>query len=340
MLVPYESYTETATHTQLFYGNRQGGQSFTPASSHIIASFAVYCKKLGSPGTATFKLYLADSGGLPTGSVLTTGTVAEADIPSASKDWMECTLIPYSLVAGIKYVVTWEVEGATSGNRITTDHVSAGATMYAGGARVYSSDAGVNWVAYDGTGGYSDDDSLFKDSGEVAVFPTDAITRVTNLVHHYNRKEGVFALVLSLGEVTSDFGLPQWLSKPMSAAPKEAKPPKEEAKGAKPPKERREIREVSIEEETERLRKTADDFQRKQEEEQRRQEYDLEQEKLKFERLRPKPRISPPAPTTPEIEEEKRAFRRKAKPTPPPQPKVRPVSIEEEKAKFRRLRGG
>ncbi len=52
------------------------------------------------------------------------------------------------------------------------------------------------------------------------VFPTDAVTRVTNLVHRYNRKEGVYTLEMNLGEVTSDFGVPEWAIKPRTAVPK------------------------------------------------------------------------------------------------------------------------
>ena len=43
--------------------------------------------------------------------------------------------------------------------------------------------------------------------------------RVTNLIHRYNRKQGVNELEMALGEVTSDFGLPQWLTEAISAAP-------------------------------------------------------------------------------------------------------------------------
>ncbi len=51
-------------------------------------------------------------------------------------------------------------------------------------------------------------------AGYIAEFPTDPITRVTNLIHRYNRTAGVYDLECALGEVTSDFGLPQWLSEP------------------------------------------------------------------------------------------------------------------------------
>jgi len=51
------------------------------------------------------------------------------------------------------------------------------------------------------------------------VFPTNAITRVTNLIHRYNRKEGSYTLELALGEVTSDFGLPEWMARPQASIP-------------------------------------------------------------------------------------------------------------------------
>ncbi|KKL51439.1 hypothetical protein LCGC14_2295470, partial [marine sediment metagenome] len=58
-----------------------------------------------------------------------------------------------------------------------------------------------------------------KESGGGRVYPSQAITRVTNLIHRYNRKEGVYTLELALGEVTSDFGLPEWLSRPRASIP-------------------------------------------------------------------------------------------------------------------------
>jgi len=49
------------------------------------------------------------------------------------------------------------------------------------------------------------------------LYPSEAITRVTNLVHRYNRELGVFTLEQSLGSVTSDFGMPDWPGRPVSA---------------------------------------------------------------------------------------------------------------------------
>ena len=52
---------------------------------------------------------------------------------------------------------------------------------------------------------------------EATVFPFDAITRVTNLIHRYNRKQGIYMLEGNLGDVTSDLGVPEWSSTPQSA---------------------------------------------------------------------------------------------------------------------------
>lgn len=48
-----------------------------------------------------------------------------------------------------------------------------------------------------------------------ATWPLLALTRVTNLIHRYDRNEQVFTLEIHLGDVTSDFGLPQWVSQPI-----------------------------------------------------------------------------------------------------------------------------
>ena len=56
--------------------------------------------------------------------------------------------------------------------------------------------------------------------GGIEVFPTQAITRVTNMIHRYVRANGLFTLEIQLGEVTTDFGIPQWLSEPQPAIAK------------------------------------------------------------------------------------------------------------------------
>ena len=75
---------------------------------------------------------------------------------------------------------------------------------------------------------YTVADDLYVETLEVdmlRLFPSDSITRITNIIHRYNRAEQVYTMECSLGEVTSDFGLPEWLSKPMVAIPSEVDKP-------------------------------------------------------------------------------------------------------------------
>lgn len=51
------------------------------------------------------------------------------------------------------------------------------------------------------------------------IYPSDTITRVTSLTHRYS--EGAYTLELHLGEVISDFGLPEWDSKAKTAVPED-----------------------------------------------------------------------------------------------------------------------
>ena len=99
-------------------------------------------------------------------------------------------------------------EGAAS----TTGAFTTAMTGLTAGVKYYVRAYATNT---EGTG-YGGEVVFWADKG--TVFPTDAITRVTNLIHRYNRDEGVYTLELSLGEVTTDFGLPEWASTPRTLA--------------------------------------------------------------------------------------------------------------------------
>lgn len=71
--------------------------------------------------------------------------------------------------------------------------------------------------------GYCKD--LATDVADVgSTFPAEAITRVNGLVHRYDRNKQQYTLEIVLGSVTTDFGLPQWLSTPQTAAPTRSLP--------------------------------------------------------------------------------------------------------------------
>lgn len=50
------------------------------------------------------------------------------------------------------------------------------------------------------------------------AYPTEALTRITNLIHRFS--PGNYTLEIALGEVTSDFGLPQYTAVPQPSVPK------------------------------------------------------------------------------------------------------------------------
>jgi len=85
---------------------------------------------------------------------------------------------------------------------------------------IYHIGAGIYLITFTGTGGDFRAITLAIETPG-AVYPADDMIRVTNLIHRYNRKQGVYELEMALGEVTSDFGLPQWLEAAMSAAPED-----------------------------------------------------------------------------------------------------------------------
>ena len=221
MSILYESFTEEySASTPIGYssGTYWEAQTFTPALSHSISSIQIQVKRIGSPGEVTVTIETVSSRE-PTGVVLTTGTF-DGNGLTTSYAWKECTFTAYALTAGTTYAIVIKALSGGSSDYVSAQLVrqSNGDTMYTNvGSRVGSTNSGTNWTVYDGTGGQADDDLLFKEYGDGFVLPSDAISRVTSLIHRYDR--GTFTLEVNLGEVVADFGLPEWSSKPRKAYP-------------------------------------------------------------------------------------------------------------------------
>lgn len=81
-------------------------------------------------------------------------------------------------------------------------------------AKLIPGSGGILAVAYSGpdTDGFVKTMAVTSDS---KGYPVEAITRVTSIVHRFDR--GTYTLELGLGEVIADFGLPEWESKPRKA---------------------------------------------------------------------------------------------------------------------------
>lgn len=236
MATKYEYWDTLNGETgRVCYGVNWSGQTFTPSITHQITSVKLNCYKRDSPNDSPGDITVsirATSGGLPTGGDLASGTIAEADIPSwgvAGYDWVEATFSSTCvLVADTKYAIIVKAPDGDAQNYVGLRMTVTGADGYTRGNHADSYDSGVNWE--DSEGGAFYYDMFFEEWGNlVPVYPTDAITRVTNLVFRYNRKEQLYSLVAALGEVTSDFGLPEWLSSPQPSVQKSEKETLEEA---------------------------------------------------------------------------------------------------------------
>ncbi len=91
--------------------------------------------------------------------------------------------------------------------------------------------------------GYTENMSLFKaDAGYVATYPTVATTRVTSIIHRFDR--GIYNMVLGLGEVVADFGIPEWETTTRPSVPTEEEIEEEIARVPGFVREPREIREA------------------------------------------------------------------------------------------------
>jgi len=83
------------------------GQTFTAVNGYEISRVDIHAGKgVGDDvGTVTVAIYATDVNGHPTGSVLVSGSIANADIPETA-DWVTCNFSsPYLFTGGVKYAV-------------------------------------------------------------------------------------------------------------------------------------------------------------------------------------------------------------------------------------------
>lgn len=217
MATKYEYYIINEDHARAIHYWK--AQTFTPSVGHIITSVKLKLYRINTPGTITARIRATDANGAPTGSNLCSGTTdGDTLTTDTAGEWREITFSPGALLlAGTKYAIVYN-GGGTDTNRVYAREDES-TLAYLDGNEFFSdsmSDGG-NWTS-------QTIDIMFEEWGDPqgsgeggSIFPTDAITRVTNIIHRYNRKEGVYTMEVSLGEVTTDFGLPEWLSKPTTA---------------------------------------------------------------------------------------------------------------------------
>lgn len=203
-------------------------QTFLPDTAHIMSSVKVKLLRYDAgaqPGNITASIF-ATSGGEPTGSALASGSANGNSITTTSPgEWFEIAITGgVLLMAGTLYtiVLKCQQDDPTHPTQWRRD-TDAG---YSDGKSWTTTDQGSNWT------GYTTEDLLFEDWGDPtgsgeggSIFPSDATTRITSIIHRYNR--GVYNTELLLGDVISDFGVPS-----VDREIAKSYEPKEEAEGA------------------------------------------------------------------------------------------------------------
>jgi len=189
-----EDYFETIT------SNNLRAQTFTTSVSYSISSVKLKLSRYDTPGTITVSIKATVSN-LPSGADLCSGTT-NADtlvVSDVTSEWREIIFsASYTLAASTKYAIVVGLQNTGADGTLNWWEDTTAPT-YTGGNVCY---------------GWTDDwyslanyDFMFETySGK--VFPTLAITRVTSLIHRYNRNTGEYTLEIGLGEVDVNVGMP------------------------------------------------------------------------------------------------------------------------------------
>ena len=220
MATLYESYITNDDNAYGVYDVFWRAQTFTPSVDHIITSVKLLLYRVGSPSTITVSIR-ATSAGKPTGADLASGTTsADTLTTNTAGEWREITFSSGALLlASTMYAICVRCPGGDGSTKYLMMRDDASSATYTDGKEVSSGDSGTTWTAP-----VDNQDYMFEDWGDPqgsgeggSILPSDAITRVTSLIHRYDR--GTYTLEVGLGEVVADFGLPEWESKPKKAVP-------------------------------------------------------------------------------------------------------------------------
>ena len=189
------------------------GQRLT-ITNRVVSKLAFKTKKAGSPtGTITFTIRkLSDE------SIIVSKVFGSAAAVSSTAGFIEVTFDhPAFINEAVRILMEWSGTAGDVDNYL--EFWSAGDVKASEFRQRYDGSYTTSGqeAARDATYRYTYIVGEDGGSGGGIVYPTQAITRVTNMIHRYVRANGLFILELQLGEVTTDFGIPQWLSAPQPA---------------------------------------------------------------------------------------------------------------------------
>ena len=150
----YEYYEEENSEFAL-YGAIWGGQHFTVGNvgtneNFTITQIGLKLDKTGSPGTLNVDVYAVDgTDGDPTGVSLSSGTLAEGDIP-ASENWVNISMSQYTFREDTQYIFVFKATSGDISNKVGVSVNTSGG--YTGGYLKLSADSGSSWL--DGLSAY------------------------------------------------------------------------------------------------------------------------------------------------------------------------------------------
>ncbi len=119
----YEYYTEGTAGGAGFYGDVRVGNAFTigtvgPNEDFILSSLKLLMYRQGNPGPVLYAEIYACANGLPTGNVLSSGSLSRDNIKSGSPfEWHIIAMSPCKLKASTKYVWVIYSTGGDINNR-------------------------------------------------------------------------------------------------------------------------------------------------------------------------------------------------------------------------------
>ena len=142
-----QDYYNTGDDTQ-FSASDTGwkGQTFTTSIEYVLGSIKIKGWKTDTT-TITVEIY-ATSGGLPTGSVLSSGTISSDLFGGTPGTWQEVSMSAYTLQASTQYAISIKTAAGSTGFNWRCDVSSP---SYSGGTRVYSNDSGSTWFSVAGS---------------------------------------------------------------------------------------------------------------------------------------------------------------------------------------------
>lgn len=142
----YEYYNTSDNNSVGYYGTIWYAQTFTAESNHSVTSVKLLLYRVGSPGTVTVSIR-DTSGGHPTGSDLTWGTIDGNTLTTSGLGlWYEIALTSYDLTSGTKYAIVVRAPGGSSANYLRWRCVQPAPT-YTGGNLELSTNSGTTWTS-------------------------------------------------------------------------------------------------------------------------------------------------------------------------------------------------